>query len=141
MCLLFGFLVLDLFQGVLPVYEDPVNLHGGHWLIGFPSQDSKALNQSWLHLVCSLCFLHHCTSVLYALSFILACAQMLHLIGEQFEDSEEIVGLQFIFRPKDHRMQLWMRNGIQEEVIMRVARNLRQCLEQQVKLKVCTDFI
>ena len=59
---------------------------------------------------------------------------MLHAIGDQFEDSEDVVGLMFIQRKNDHRIQLWMKNARNEAAIIRVGNAIKKVVDTTVNI-------
>ena len=60
---------------------------------------------------------------------------MLGMIGEQFEDSDEIMGAVVQNRNRGHRIQLWTRNKENEAAIKRIGHKLKQLTELDMTFK------
>lgn len=99
-------------QGIEPKWEDPQCLKGGSWTLHIPKgQNAKAeLDKHWL-------------------DGLLAC------IGEQFTEGDDICGLVVNVRSKNDRINLWTKNGANEQVQMSLGRELRNFFgDQSLKL-------
>jgi len=76
---------LHFFQsGVSPTWEDPANVNGGRWQIEYKKNEEEMFLQSWVN-------------------------SLLALIGEQFTDGDEVMGVVLNIR-KNRRIQLWTRS-------------------------------
>eukprot|EP01028_Stygiella_incarcerata_P013376 TRINITY_DN82219_c0_g1_i1.p1 TRINITY_DN82219_c0_g1~~TRINITY_DN82219_c0_g1_i1.p1 ORF type:complete len:201 (-),score=56.80 TRINITY_DN82219_c0_g1_i1:141-743(-) len=76
-------------KGIRPVWEDDVNRKGGRWLILFPESYHR-LDEAWEELV-------------------------LAVIGNTMKFVEDVNGIQFSFRPRGSKIQLWTRSLEPEE--------------------------
>mmetsp|Transcript_28046 Transcript_28046/g.38771 ORF Transcript_28046/g.38771 Transcript_28046/m.38771 type:complete len:201 (+) Transcript_28046:131-733(+) len=91
--------------GVEPKWEDSVNQYGGKWTFLLQKTVPKlALDQHWLNL-------------------------LLAVIGEQFEDGEEICGAVVNIRNKQDRISIWTKNASSEASQMSVGKRLKEILE------------
>ena len=93
-------------QGIDPEWEDPSNGNGGSWTLNIdkntrnlPDIDSLWMNAS------------------------------MAVVGEQFDESDEICGLFCSIRSGRFRMQLWTRNGENDDAMRSVGKQLKQHLK------------
>ena len=93
-------------QGIDPEWEDPSNGNGGSWTLNIdkttrnlPDIDSLWMNAS------------------------------MAVVGEQFDESNEICGLFCSIRAGRFRMQLWTRNGENDDAMRSVGKQLKQHLK------------
>eukprot|EP01122_Echinamoeba_exundans_P012293 TRINITY_DN5097_c0_g1_i1.p1 TRINITY_DN5097_c0_g1~~TRINITY_DN5097_c0_g1_i1.p1 ORF type:complete len:481 (-),score=92.97 TRINITY_DN5097_c0_g1_i1:37-1479(-) len=94
-------------QGIHPSWEDPINAHGGKWLIEVPQHKSTQ-------------------------AFMLT---VLALIGEQFSHSDEICGAVFSVRSIGNRINVWNKNAHDNKpVLEKCEEDLRAALKP-VQLK------
>jgi translation initiation factor 4E len=91
-------------KDIVPAWEDPANADGGRWVIEFKKSESTEMNKAWLLV-------------------------LLGLIGEQFEDSDEICGVVIGLRKAKNRLALWTRTAKKVEVQKSIGRAFRTMLE------------
>jgi translation initiation factor 4E len=89
-------------DGIRPEWEDKANDKGGKWQLEY--QNKEDLNRAWTYVV-------------------------LAMIGEQFEDSDEICGAVVSIRPKRCRLALWTRNSNNEQAQLRIGAGLKKFVE------------
>lgn len=99
-------------EGVMPAWEDPANAQGGKWVVEFERRQSEILNQVWLY-----------TS--------------LALIGEQFDDMDDITGCVISCRKARNRLGLWTKTAMSEDVQNRIGSQFRKIMEVPERMKVC----
>ena len=76
---------LQLFRaGVQPAWEDPFNAKGGSWTVKVGKDNKNKFDTIWFNTV-------------------------LTMIGDNFDDADDICGITVSARPKYNRMQLWTR--------------------------------
>jgi hypothetical protein len=97
--------------GVMPAWEDPMNDNGGKWTIELQRGDNELLNSIWLNA-------------------------LLAMVGEAFEDPEEICGCVVSLRGKRNRMSLWTKTAHNESVQKRVGRQFKEFLELPSRQKI-----
>ncbi|CAG8635071.1 3102_t:CDS:2 [Paraglomus brasilianum] len=91
-------------RGIKPMWEDPVNEHGGKWLVQFSRHKTgEDINTLWLYTM-------------------LAC------IGEAFDHADEICGAVVSVRKIFFRISLWMRSSNNREISETVGRQLKGTL-------------
>ncbi|KAL6526623.1 Eukaryotic translation initiation factor isoform 4E [Orobanche gracilis] len=73
--------------GVEPKWEDPECANGGKWTV--PSSSKPNLDNTWLET-------------------------LMALIGEQFEDADEICGVVASVRPRQDKLSLWTKTAANE---------------------------
>mmetsp|Transcript_5476 Transcript_5476/g.8566 ORF Transcript_5476/g.8566 Transcript_5476/m.8566 type:complete len:222 (-) Transcript_5476:202-867(-) len=93
-------------HGVKPEWEHDFNVNGGKWLLSFPRKgDTMAMfDEAWL------------TTVLL-------------IVGENFEDWEEISGVVVSPRAKHFRLALWTRHAENADACKRIGRCLKEALK------------
>jgi len=97
-------------KGIWPMWEDEGNKRGGAWLIQLKQSKQLDADSIWLDVL--LC-----------------------LIGEAFEDSEEICGATINVRKLNKiKIGLWTSNGTHSDAILRIGRTLKEAL----RLGQCT---
>lgn len=94
-------------EGVMPAWEDPANKSGGKWVIEFDRRHTEQLNQVWLYTA-------------------------LALIGEQFDDMDDITGAVISCRKSRNRLSLWTKTAIKEDVQKRIGAQFKQVMEVNV---------
>ncbi|KAJ1916429.1 Subunit of heteropentameric Replication factor C (RF-C) [Mycoemilia scoparia] len=72
-------------EGVKPMWEDSANANGGRWLVEYPRRVEKDINEKWINT-------------------------MLALIGESYQDSQNICGIVFSNRKTCYRFSMWTRS-------------------------------
>lgn len=84
-------------DGIQPEWEDEFNANGGRWIINFPRKgdDLKQFDDAWLWT-------------------------LLALIGEYFEDSDDLCGVVISPRKAQNRLALWTRDARKPEVVKRI---------------------
>lgn len=95
------------------MWEDPANAHGGRWVLTLREQSNMAgaraahealLDRSWMWLV-------------------------LGLIGEHFDDDDQVTGAVCSLRAKGDRITLWLRQKEPVEVVNALGNKFLQLLE------------
>lgn len=89
-------------EGVLPEWEDANNKDGGKWTVTFAPRDSSQ-DEAWLYT-------------------------LLALIGEEFEDSDEICGVVVSPRAKQNKLALWTRTARDKDSVLRIGKTLKEIL-------------
>eukprot|EP00033_Pygsuia_biforma_P000140 GCRY01000176.1.p1 GENE.GCRY01000176.1~~GCRY01000176.1.p1 ORF type:complete len:219 (-),score=27.58 GCRY01000176.1:111-767(-) len=89
-------------KGIKPMWEDDANRQGGKWIVSFKNQ-AKFVDECWEYL-------------------------LLALIGEMFEQSEEICGCVFSRRKAADRIALWNRQKDGEDAVRHLGEQFRDCL-------------
>ncbi|KAK1379737.1 mRNA cap-binding protein [Heracleum sosnowskyi] len=88
--------------GVEPKWEDPACANGGKWTV--ISSNKDGLETMWLET-------------------------LMALIGEQFEEAEEICGVVVSVRQRQDKIALWTRNAANEAVQMSIGRKWKEILD------------
>lgn len=83
--------------GIKPMWEDPINVNGGKWMIRIRKEKT---HEVWSKLV-------------------------LALIGEQFEYSEGLCGMVLSVRPRGNAINIWNKSGDNEKEIEFTTEQLR----------------
>ncbi|KAJ1645361.1 eukaryotic translation initiation factor 4E [Dispira simplex] len=98
-------------EGIKPMWEDPANERGGKWVVQLPRKQDEA-NKCWLY-------------------------SMLALIGESFNNEDDICGLVFSCRRNVYRISLWTRLADNQDIVMEIGRQLRanSGIPSQLKLE------
>ncbi|KAJ1930288.1 eukaryotic translation initiation factor 4E [Tieghemiomyces parasiticus] len=98
-------------EGIKPMWEDPANEHGGRW-VHFMQRRPAEGNEMWLHT-------------------------LLALIGENFDNEEDICGVVFANRRSQFRISLWTRVASDSDIVLNIGRQMRTFLNlpSQVKLE------
>ncbi|KAF5269876.1 hypothetical protein FQA39_LY08548 [Lamprigera yunnana] len=92
-------------RGIKPMWEDPANKNGGRWLISL----DKRLRNSDLDMLWR--------------------DTMLCLIGEAFENPNEVCGATVNIRPRGDKIGLWTSNGNNKAAALEIGRTLKKVLE------------
>lgn len=98
-------------EGIMPAWEDPINKAGGKWVIEFERRQSDILDQVWLY-----------TS--------------LALIGEQFDDMEDISGAVISCRKQRNRLALWTRSAMAQKTQMQIGTQFKKIMELPPRVKL-----
>jgi len=97
-------------DGIAPEWEDPVNKHGGKWIIQYapkePGQDDH-----WVYT-------------------------LLAMIGEEFEDSDDICGAVFSPRTKQNKLALWTRDARKKDAAVRTGKAWKEALGLGPKFQI-----
>lgn len=99
-------------EGILPEWEEDANKNGGKWVINFTKRSEhelKDLDDAWMWTV-------------------------LALIGEYFEDSEEICGVVISPRRKENRLALWTRDARNEAAVKRIGQTFKKNVNAQTTI-------
>ena len=91
-------------RSVQPTWEEPANASGGRWLIEYKRGEEEALSGAWLNT-------------------------LLAIVGEQFTDSDEVMGVVLSVRKGKNKLQLWTRNGSRREETIRLGREWKAAVE------------
>ncbi|XP_055534865.1 eukaryotic translation initiation factor 4E1-like isoform X2 [Wyeomyia smithii] len=89
--------------GIRPMWEDESNKRGGRWMVNVPRQQRQELDKYWLDTI--LC-----------------------LIGEAFENPEEICGAVINVRQKADKIAIWTANYGNREAILSIGRIYKERL-------------
>ncbi|KAK4879503.1 hypothetical protein RN001_007649 [Aquatica leii] len=99
-------------QGVKPMWEDDANKRGGRWLISLDKkQRSNDLDRFWLDII--LC-----------------------LIGEAFENSDEVRGATVNIRSKGDKIGLWTGDANNSTALLEIGRKLKDRLRIPQKVNI-----
>ena len=98
---------------VQPTWEEPANASGGRWLIEYKRGEEDALSAAWL-------------------------STLLAIVGEQFTDSEEVMGVVLSVRKGKNKLQLWTRNGSRREETIRLGREWKAAVDYNSKIGYMT---
>ncbi|NP_001040379.1 eukaryotic translation initiation factor 4E-like [Bombyx mandarina] len=91
-------------QGIRPMWEDDANKMGGRWLISLEKkQRFTDLDRFWLDVV-------------------------LLLIGENFENSDEICGAVVNVRPKVDKIAIWTADAMKQHATIEIGKKLKEQL-------------
>ncbi|GAB2227510.1 hypothetical protein Droror1_Dr00009332 [Drosera rotundifolia] len=93
--------------GVEPKWEDPECANGGKWTV--TSSRKATLDNMWLE-------------------------SLMALIGEQFDESEEICGVVASVRQRQDKLSLWTRNASNEALQMSIGRKWKEILDFSDKM-------
>lgn len=93
---------LQLFRaGVSPAWEDPFNQKGGTWTYRVSSDDSnQKLDTAWFNTV-------------------------LMMIGDQFDDADDICGCVVSKRAQTNRLGLWIKHSDDRDAVKRIGKQLK----------------
>eukprot|EP00232_Nephroselmis_pyriformis_P028732 CAMPEP_0182854032 /NCGR_PEP_ID=MMETSP0034_2-20130328/1018_1 /TAXON_ID=156128 /ORGANISM="Nephroselmis pyriformis, Strain CCMP717" /LENGTH=207 /DNA_ID=CAMNT_0024984825 /DNA_START=65 /DNA_END=688 /DNA_ORIENTATION=- len=92
-------------EGIEPKWEDAKCAQGGKWNVPVPKSNNKVmLDQMWLHT-------------------------LLGMIGEQYEEGDEICGAVCSVRTKQDRIGLWTKTASNEAVQVTVGKDLKTLLD------------
>ncbi|CAH2079508.1 unnamed protein product, partial [Thlaspi arvense] len=95
--------------GVEPKWEDPECANGGKWTYVITSNRKQALDKAWLET-------------------------LMALIGEQFDEADEICGVVASVRLKQDKLSLWTRTKSNEAVLMGIGKKWKEILEVTDKI-------
>jgi len=99
-------------KGVKPMWEDEVNKRGGRWLINLDKkQRGHDLDKYWLDII--LC-----------------------LIGEAFENSDEVCGATVNIRGKGDKIGLWTSDANNGSALLEIGRKLKERLRIAPKISI-----
>nr|WHO54215.1 eukaryotic translation initiation factor isoform 4E [Ipomoea batatas] len=93
--------------GVEPKWEDPECANGGKWTVGISRK--PALDTMWLET-------------------------LMAVIGEQFDEAEEICGVVASVRQRQDRLSLWTKNAANEAAQMSIGRKWKEVIDVTDKL-------
>ncbi|GAB2265894.1 Eukaryotic translation initiation factor isoform 4E [Dionaea muscipula] len=93
--------------GIEPKWEDPECANGGKWTVA--SSGKANLDNMWLET-------------------------LMALIGEQFDDSEEICGVVASVRQRQDKLSLWTKNASNEALQMGIGRKWKDILDGTDKM-------
>ncbi|KAJ3349810.1 hypothetical protein HDU83_000257, partial [Entophlyctis luteolus] len=94
-------------SGVKPMWEDPLNEKGGKWVAQVPKAKMAEFDTMWLNTVLSL-------------------------IGESFEDADEVVGAVVSVRRQGKRLAVWTMSFDDGEKCVRIGREWKAALGYRV---------
>eukprot|EP00670_Eutreptiella_braarudii_P002047 CAMPEP_0174296980 /NCGR_PEP_ID=MMETSP0809-20121228/49612_1 /TAXON_ID=73025 ORGANISM="Eutreptiella gymnastica-like, Strain CCMP1594" /NCGR_SAMPLE_ID=MMETSP0809 /ASSEMBLY_ACC=CAM_ASM_000658 /LENGTH=251 /DNA_ID=CAMNT_0015400407 /DNA_START=19 /DNA_END=774 /DNA_ORIENTATION=- len=93
-------------HGIKPMWEHEANRRGGKWIIQFPHKLKGRIDKCWLFL-------------------------SLALIGEHFQDGDEVCGGVVSVRKQNSRLSLWTRTAKDRDMCIQIGRQLRTLLGVQ----------
>lgn len=93
--------------GIEPKWEDPQCANGGKWTV--ISNRKPDLDNMWLET-------------------------LMALIGEQFDEGDEICGVVASVRPKQDKLSLWTKNAANEAVQMSIGRKWKEVIDVTDKI-------
>eukprot|EP01097_Dermamoeba_algensis_P002688 TRINITY_DN2065_c0_g1_i1.p1 TRINITY_DN2065_c0_g1~~TRINITY_DN2065_c0_g1_i1.p1 ORF type:complete len:232 (-),score=42.46 TRINITY_DN2065_c0_g1_i1:316-1011(-) len=91
-------------ENVEPKWEDPVNEHGGKWIINLPTKNRGQLDKLWLWTL-------------------LAC------VGENLGDEGDVCGVVVSIRKQQDKIALWTKSSTNEELVVGIGKKWKQILE------------
>ncbi|KAG2325323.1 hypothetical protein Bca52824_008051 [Brassica carinata] len=95
--------------GVEPKWEDPECADGGKWTYVVANNRKQALDKAWLET-------------------------LMALIGEQFDEADEICGVVASVRQKQDKLSLWTRTKSNEAVLMGIGKKWKELLDVTDKI-------
>jgi len=95
-------------EGINPEWEDPINKVGGKWIVQYGPKDAGQ-DDHWMFT-------------------------LLALIGEEFEDSDEICGAVFSPRNKQNKLALWTKDSRKKEAVIRIGKGWKEALGLKVQI-------
>lgn len=98
-------------DSINPMWEDENNRHGGKWVVVFPKGRREVIDEYWLHI-------------------------LLALIGENFEDIDEICGAVASLRKSQSKIAIWTRHANDEGAVRRIGQTIRQVLQLDDKTRI-----
>lgn len=99
-------------EGIEPEWEHPENTNGGKWVINFSRRSDnelKEMDDAWLWTI-------------------------LALVGEYFEDSDQICGVVVSPRRKENRLALWTKDARNADAVKRIGEAFKRNVKAQVKI-------
>lgn len=103
---------LQLFRnGVSPAWEDSFNAKGGTWTYRISVEDSKSkLDTAWLNTV-------------------------LTMVGDQFDDADDICGLVISKRASSNRLGLWIKHADDRDAVKRIGKQLKDICRIKTRIR------
>ncbi|KAG5388925.1 hypothetical protein IGI04_030466 [Brassica rapa subsp. trilocularis] len=95
--------------GVEPKWEDPECANGGKWTYVVTNNRKQALDKAWLET-------------------------LMALVGEQFDEADEICGVVASVRQKQDKLSLWTRTKSNEAVLMGIGKKWKEILDVTDKI-------
>ena len=146
-------------EGIEPKWEDPRCSQGGKWVVQVQKSNKGQLDTMWLNTVWHSIYIYMCVCVICALLNVLppytstdsvpfcfrvrilfVCVvvvpQLLAMIGEQFEDGNEICGAVVSVRQKQDRIAIWTRTATNEETQIHIGKKLKEFVDVGDNVKV-----
>ncbi|KAJ7538133.1 hypothetical protein O6H91_11G035500 [Diphasiastrum complanatum] len=96
-------------SGIEPKWEDPQCASGGKWTASIPRGSKTILDTFWLHT-------------------------LLAMIGEQFEEGDEICGAVVSVRARQDKIALWTRTASNEAAQIGIGKQWKDVLEYQEQM-------
>jgi len=98
-------------KGIRPAWEDEANVKGGSWVVEFqPRSDPELFNKAWLYTV-------------------------LAMVGESFDDSDDIAGAGASLRKPGNRLSLWTKTAANKEMCLRIGSQWKKMIDFKGTLK------
>jgi len=100
-------------EGVMPAWEDPVNKSGGKWALqlGTQEREKKLLDEIWMNAI-------------------------LDIIGENFEDMEDICGIVLSLRKSRNRVSLWTKTSKDAAIQKRIGAEFKEKMTLSARHKL-----
>jgi len=86
-------------DGIQPEWEDPENTKGGKWTITYNLRDANQ-DDAWMYT-------------------------LLALIGEEFEDSDQVCGCVISPRARQNKLALWTKDAKKKDAVLRIGKTLK----------------
>ncbi|KAE8711834.1 Eukaryotic translation initiation factor isoform 4E-2 [Hibiscus syriacus] len=125
--------------GIEPKWEDPECANGGKWtVLSSPSNRRTNFENMWLETVGVLSLdMYYVQYGWYLLLFdplVAFYGQLMALIGEQFDDSDEICGVVASVRQRQDKLALWTKTATNEAAQMGIGRKWKEIIDINDKI-------
>merc|ERR1712048_1101822 len=87
---------------------------GGAWTCRSPMERKEKLDSIWFHIICAM-------------------------VGDAFDDADDIAGIKISIRPKYDRLQLWIRYAEETPVVRRIGKKLLSMTGMQCSFRSFED--
>lgn len=121
-------------DGIRPMWEDQRNRDGGVWRITLQQRQRGELDRYWIDTVSRLWTYLHPANVL---NRIFLTFKVLCLIGEAFDNYDDVCGATVNIRPKGDRICVWTADCTNEDAVMEIGRKLKAGLTLNERFKIC----
>ncbi|CRL08365.1 CLUMA_CG021344, isoform A [Clunio marinus] len=98
-------------ENIRPMWEDKANKNGGRWMISLNRNQRPELDRYWIDTV--LC-----------------------LIGEAFENFDDVCGAVVNIRPKGDKIAVWTSNSNNKDALIEIGRKLKEGLNLPERFKI-----
>ncbi|GJN20821.1 hypothetical protein PR202_gb08244 [Eleusine coracana subsp. coracana] len=113
--------------GVEPKWEDPECANGGKWTV--PCSRKPTFETMWLETVQHHYYYFLSDEVIRRFSICLMA-----LIGEQFDETEDICGIVASVRPRGDKLALWTRTASNEAVQVNIGKKWKDVIDYNDKI-------